>query len=647
MIGDPIKKADSAEKKVSRWLYELQRGIKRRKKEHKRWDHNESYEDLKQHRKGDELDFGGPDCVTINKVGASIRTKRATIAPRNPRAKMKPRKASGYAPVQVPLVDPETGLPQQDEMGQIVTRPVIRYKLRESLFNDIIGQPMFGLTDTISRVVKAAELGYGAIKVGYTPTFETALPKSTDQMIPINEDGTLDFSGYQMNPVTGMPQEDDDGNLIPKAATPTWESWFIKWQHYRHLIIDPDGGNDFMDHRWVACESIRTLDEVKKDPLFKNTTNLKSTGRNSMDDEIEDREDHDYYDESNHLELVRLFEIYDFVEDKLIVLADGHGKFLRNEPMPLGITHSPFAFYRPNEILGKNGEFYPRPPVSDKAPINDLYNEERRLALALMRRTLRKLLMNKKHMTPDAVAALKSNEDMEIVGLDWNNPYDLQNAVHVLAPPPISGDVFNNMARTERDFDEVDGHPGESRGAAVNKTATGVNQMKEFSGARDDFDRTLLVNCLKEAFKKLNDSIDANMTVERAIEIEGEDGQAFMALVDRDMIAGDFDIEIDIQEMAPANDQMLAANRLQLMQIAGQSPWMFSNETVARGWCDMFQIKDENFIKSLVQGAQMQMQALAAPAQPKSPEAPPPGNEADAIAQMAAGGQSPAMQGAG
>ena len=160
---------------------------------------------------------------------------------------MWPKSAAGWQPVIVPVLG-EDGTPVIGPDGVPKTKQVIRYQVREKLLNEILGSPMFRLRDTISRVVKSGCLGYGAAMVGYRPVYETALgPDSDDEDIKLGPDGMPDFSAFKLNPLTGLPILDEAGKPIKKSSVPVWEEWFIDWIHYRHIIIDPDGGNDFLN----------------------------------------------------------------------------------------------------------------------------------------------------------------------------------------------------------------------------------------------------------------------------------------------------------------------------------------------------------------------------------------------------------------
>ena len=644
MIGSDVRQfSGDSDKGVRWWFTQLDRGIKRRKREKKRWDLYENFANGKQWWEGEhKLDYGRGDQVTVNKVRSYINTHRASVAYKNPVAKFTPRTPAGYEPIQVPVMG-QDGTPQLDQMGQVVTRAVIPSKARENLFNDIISQPLFGLTEMIDRADQAAILGYGAAAVGYRPMFETAPKTEGEQMIPVGPDGQLDFSDYKLSQVTGLPVEDKDGRLIRKSHLPVWEEWFIDWISYRDIIIDPDGENDFMQHRWVAIEQVRHLDEVKVDPLFKNTKDLKETGYYE-DDEERDRYEEwlDGEDQEDKAKLVRIFHIYDFVKDRYLVLADGHGKALRDDATPKGITHSPLAFLRYQEILG---EFYNHPKAADLVPINQWYNNSRRMELIGSKVSIRKPIIPKGFFDTENLEKLANDVDMEFVFMDKDTAYPGQSPIHVFTPPPVNPSIYQASHAASGDFDEMAGSP-EARGKASADTATQSNNLKEGEDARNSYERVQMRNWLVVLFKKLNDSIDANMTVERAVEIEGVDGQTFTALVDQDMIAGDFDIEIDVQEMAPTNSMQSAAMKQQLWTTLGQTPFLASNEVLARGICEDVGIKDENFIKALVQAAQMQLAMLQAQAQPKSPEADAPKDEAQAISQTGAGSQTRSMQGA-
>ena len=652
MIGKDISttKGDKDEL-VTKWSDELGRGIKRRRREEKRWEHNEKFDDMRQW--GGE--FGEGDQVTVNKLGSYIRNYRAQVAYNDPRVKLTPKTSDGWEPIPVPVAGPG-GQPKINPMtGEVVVKQVIPAKAREALINGILSAPMQELQQTSGLFTKAGVIGYGVLKVGYKPIFETAPVPDGDQIIPV-VDGKLDVSSFHRNRFDGGLIEDDNGRLIDRKAIPVWEDFFVRFVPYRHMIIDPDGGNYWSDHRWVAEEEIRHLDDVKSDPLFKNTKDLEPSGflqddstpgwdsSNSIGSEWSSADDRE---EKENRKVVRLFHIYDMVNERYLVLADGHGKLLRDVSWTeIKIADHPYSDFRPNQIIG---EFYPRPPATDLAPINEWYNRSRQLELRAMENSTRKIIIRKGAMGTAAMEAFTNDEDMSVVEIDVPKTTPLSDVMLPYTAPMVNPSVFANTRQIAMDFSETGGMSDEARGSSTANTATQVNVMEQYSGTRIEHDRKIMAESWRRAFKKINDSIEANMTKERAIMLQGADGQVFQGLIDLDMIAGDFDVDVDFEDMAPVNSAMQAAGRVQVAQIAGQAPHLFMSEPLVRGWLEPYGIKDQQFIDALVQASQMQMQMamMSGPSAPGPvPEAGPPTSEAQAISQAGAGRQTPRMQGA-
>ena len=652
MIGGDIKSPkEDKDERVERLMSSLQRGINRRKEEEKAWDHVEKFDNMKQW----DGKAGSGDDVTVNKVGSFIRNYRAQVCYNDPRCKLTPKTSDGWEPIQVPIIGPD-GQPKMDEMGQVIVREVVRSQARETLINDILASPKAKTQQTGALLTKSGVTGWGCLKSYYKPIVETAIEPEGEQMIPVKDD-RLDLSGFARNPIDGsLVQDEATGRLISRSSIPVNEDFGICWVNYRNIIIDPDGGNYWDDHRWIAEEEIRSLEEVKKDPLFKNTGDLQCSGKRVDDGDKEPDwggSGSDWSEESSEKgdedrKIVRLFHVYDLVNQRYIVLADGHGKELRNVGWDeIGITDHPYSDFRPNQILG---EFYPRPLGGDLTPINEWYNIARRYELRAMQRSNRKGFSRKGAINAMGMEQLTNDEDMAWVELDIGKHESLADQILPFTPPPVNDALYANSKMIAMDFDEVAGMTSESRGVAKADTATQVNVMEAGSSVRIQHDRKVLSETYRSAFKKLNDLLDAHMTTERAIRLQGTDGQTFVGLIDPDMIAGDYDVSVDFMDMAPPNTAQQAAGRAQIAQIAGQAPHLFMSEPLVRGWLEPYGIKDQNFIEALVEASKMQMQMMqmmqGQQAPGPVPEAGAPQDEAQALKQNAAGTQVPRMQGA-
>ena len=636
MYDNEVRVSKDADERIRLWRHRLSRGIKRRKKEMDRWKLNKAFEDLKQHpAPGGRTRRGSADEVTINKVGSFLRDHCASIAFKNPRAVVRPRNADGWAKVSIPVTDRDTG-----EQG---VRYLARYELRENLLNYFLGHPSFGFAQCLRRLARAGQLTYGIGKVGFTAQFKD-LPDDRDISVPVGADGLPDFSGFETetDPDTGEKKLilDDDEKPIPIDADPIHEEWFCDPVQAEHMIIDPDGGPDFFQHKWVAQIILMPLGEVKRDRNFKNTDDIGGTGwewdgesENWLDRANDSAETEDP-DLEKYSKIVRLFEIYDFVDERLIVLADGHDKFLRDVPIPEGIAHSPYAFFRPQEI---DGEFYPRPPVSDAAPINSLINLLATAELKSARRSAVHKTFGRKLADTKVKAELESMDDTHSE-LDTTEP--INDFIQAVPKQPFPSEMQAFGQKLDRWFDEVMGQSGEARGVASSKTATQSHNLEQHSVIRVEDQRNLLAATARELINKLNDSL-FNMTIEQAITIEGTDGQLFNANVSPAMIVGDYDVDVDITDMAPIDPGAEAAKFDRGLTVVAQAPWMIAEEKAAEVILGKYGIKDRAAIQALVRLAQMQMQAQMGPPvqNGNQPEKPGPSPENPAEAMAMAGGE--------
>ena len=147
MIGNLTKKDPESPytDDVQEWLAQLDRGIRKRREQEKRWAANEDFADMKQWRDAnDQLVLGNGTEPTINKIGSYNKTYRAAVAYKNPTARITPKSASGWESIKLPVIDPN-GKPMIDEeTGQVHVVEMTRAKARETLINDIISKPHFG-----------------------------------------------------------------------------------------------------------------------------------------------------------------------------------------------------------------------------------------------------------------------------------------------------------------------------------------------------------------------------------------------------------------------------------------------------------------------------------------------------------------------
>lgn len=585
-----------ADEDMQEWAKKINRGIRKRDPFMWRAVRNEKFVDMKQWSLDGDMcesyDFDDyEDRVTVNKVGSWLNSRLSGILPKMPRAVVRPTNRDGYTPVEILAVDPRTG---EEEVRQVP-----RYRVMENTLNFILNQPSFGFDRTVRRFGRDGLLGYGAIRVGYDPRFRDANEDEFER----DENGNV-----IVDPATGEPIR---GELLDV------DQWFAERVSYKRVVIDPDGDEEFRSHAWVAMEFIEELDSVKKDKRFSGTSKLSATAQDKKDylqyhALPPDWEDYEAK-ESNEKTLVRYFEIIDLVNKKKIVLAEGHDRPLMEEELPEWVDHSDYVFFRPVE---KTDEFYPKPPMTDMIPINQEYNIFRTMLMRGQRAGVqRKFFSRKDALNEYNKEQLESPKDLEVIEVDGD-----PNGILFPAPIPQMGqDFFAYGSQIPRDFDEVAGQASAGRGASGADTATEAAIIEQGSNLREDDMRAQLADALREVFKKLLDSIQANMEMPMVIAIDGRDGMAYQAKINPELIKGDYDVTVDVEEMVPTNSLMERAQFTQFLAVLPAIPVQLRAkrvfvETVA----GMFKVKNSMLIDDMVEAAQQEIQAAAQMAQSKN-----------------------------
>lgn len=648
------------DRELLRWYrQEMRRSVKARKTHLKAWKYNEK-------ATYDDSFADQDDSPRVDKLGSFMEARVAAIAFRNPRIKIRPRRDSGWDPVSVPLLDPETGpvmepvlspegMPLMDPITgqpqvQQVMRQVPRFKILEHTVNYFMSRPSSRAAASGRLCVKSGLMtGVGVLRVGFQGDYEE--PEDDGVLpLPLEQAVYQDVEWLRKNyefADTGEPMLDSQQHLVPKGQIPISELFFIDWDDSKQMLFDPDGENDMTRHRYVAHEEWVHLDEVKKNKLYSGTSDLKATGRKGHSEH--DPESHDLdvgFDfgmdpdevDSEQVDMVHLYHIWDFVRDKYVVMAEGHDSFLRNEEIPDGVCKrtGPFAYYRPIEIPSK---WYGKAPVTNLRKQSRFVDETNRQLKEEMRKASVKILVDSEILTPENIEQLNS-PNREVIVVDTtrlSSGKTLQDAVFPIVMPTVSAQLFAFKQEAERDFDESAGQPAQSRGQSTGGTATEVNALQGREFMREEYQRSVYMECWLDAATKFVDTLQTNMTQEQAITVNEGDGVAWSMNITPEMIQGDFDIEISIEELEPANKQQDRANLVNLLTIVGQAPFLAADEQAFEGITEMFSMSDRRIAKGVSAMAQMTIAAMMAPAQPEKPGTGAAENEADAISKQGGG----------
>ncbi|MFQ5474122.1 MAG: hypothetical protein ACE5FA_14730, partial [Dehalococcoidia bacterium] len=435
------------------------------------------------------------------------------------------------------------------------------------------------LSVILAGSVLSAFFAIGCVKVGYTPNF-VANPKRA--ILAVGEAGEplIDHVDEQGRAIPKLESgefiKDDKGNLLfgsdgvalmepPDIMVD--EDFFIRWVPFDTLLFDPEGTNDFRTHRWVAEEWVRPTEDVRADPLLKNTANIKPS--HSVDDrksgEIEPfGVNKDSFDQlANEAIAVdegrtRGWTIYDFEAKRIRVIADtgdagkGDGRYLRDDEMPpelwdRGPKHGgPFCFLMFNEVPGR---WEPLPDVEPLKSLQDELNMQRSKISTHLRRADRKYLYE-----DDFLADQEQWDHLEGGGDMSFAQVDNKDAVKALDVAPMDPGIFTALPTTAGDFDEIAG-AAEQRGVARSDSATQAavlenrQQIRE-SDRRDNIIRKHLI----DTGSKLLKTVQANMILPQYVKIGDTTKRqpyTFAGEIAPDEIDGDFDVTMDVASIQP------------------------------------------------------------------------------------------------
>lgn len=664
ILGESIKvpAAGNRNEQVAKWAKKLNRGIKKRDEEVGEWDKNRDFVFPKK-----KSQVVTADTTQVNKLKSWIEGRISALAFYQPHINLTPEDQLCYQPVRAPKInpdgtpvmdqyvqqDPMTGSPMVDPMtGQPVMgqQPAMgmipRYKVLEAVTNKIVSDPKFESGAMIGRLVQSGHLSMGVTKAGYCADFET--PEEEPE--PVHVQNLLFFDQAVLKKSfmfakDGTPLFDDDGFLIPLNREPISERWFVDWVNPRRMIFDPNGENSFSEHEWVACEYLRSLADVKADPLFKNTKDLRGVSLREDEDESEEASKREWGslerqggsessgDNDDEL-MVRLIEIFDLKHRRIIVLADNHGDFLRNDPFPDGVDpDGPYSFYRYHE---REGQWYHEPPATGLRAINDWYNKANDQAMQELRKTGDKVVYDTRFFSPEAGDKLISPLK-EAIGVDMAKAsaagMSINQIVMALPIPSRAMEFVNYAGLIAKNFDEQAAQPSDTR-VANTGTATQASLMDGRLQVREDSQRGRLAATLRDAYSKLVASIQANMTKDVYLEYTDEDGSIMPITVTPDMICDiKCKVSVSVEDMAPQNKMQSQMNMDRWFGHLVSLPLMGADPEVNEAMAEIYDIRDKRLTKGLPQIA-MQWMAMNAPQpQAQGPGGDPAGGEADAASK--------------
>lgn len=392
----------------------------------------------------------------------------------------------------------------------------------------------FEFTTTLS--LRDAYPRFAMLEVGYTADYIDN-PNADKPVLKDDNEPLLD--------------SDDKAILQPKRIRKpgSKESLFLKRIPPQSFRCSP-GRNVLEENDWVGYREYQYLEDVKRNPDYRNTDDLKGTDKDTYDPDAE--VDHDRPADGPHAGgMVQILKIWDLRTKTRYILAHGHSKILQQKPF----TYLPLEGLKFYEI---GDSYYPLPPLYNWMSPQDEINEQREQAKTHRRRFNRRY-MREPRVKPEEFAKLETGED----GVCIEVPGSLNPSPIMPVPDAdLSSQNWTQLAASHDDFNQISGVGGEARGMPEADTATQANIINVRAQVRESRARNQVAKWLAGIARKmllaLRENMQGPIMVKRSVDPTGN------ALTAAQRAAGEWrqiktddiadlnvDIKIDLASLSP------------------------------------------------------------------------------------------------
>jgi len=342
-----------------------------------------------------------------------------------------------------------------------------------------------------------------------------------------------------------------------------------------HDIVVPFGTTSSKDAPWIAHRVVRHVDAIKADLKYEKKRDLEPVM--SMEDYMQTyqsmvkpyrvgAEEVRGYSREAKSEFVELWEIHERHTQKVIVIATGHKKFLRNEEDLLQVNNSlPFVDVgftpRARSFWTTSDAFYLRFHQAELSDIALQSGKQRRMSIL-------KFLY--------AEDSMDESELEKVLGPDVGVAARVKNTA-ALRDTIMSLTPTNNNMLLQQDAEYIRRSAREAVGFSRNqlgefeskgrRTATEAQAVQQGSNQRLGRRQAVIREAYIEAIKKINSVIFAHWSMPRWAEVMGE----WVEYRGRDL-RGDFRYDVGFSSERGESLEVRRASALQMYQILSQDP---------------------------------------------------------------------------
>lgn len=330
-------------------------------------------------------------------------------------------------------------------------------------------------------------------------------------------------------------------------------------------IIVPFGVRTLDESPWIVHQVLRPLSDVRADPKYKNTKDIKGTHISNL---YKDTQRSNFYMEMSKIcDWVLIREVRNRKTKEVFAYIPGEQFFIREpEEDVLQIEGLPFIDITFNE----DPQYYWGP--SDCAilePQQLEVNEARTQAMMHRRVSLLKFLVDKNVIDKTEVDKMMSENVAPCVMINGTP----STAVTQLQPH-IPADLIGWVEQIRQDVREMVGMGRQQSGEAPSgrRTATEMQIVQSAKELRMDERRDIVADALVDIMRKVNQVIFSNWDKEHVVQVVGMDGAKYWVEYTKEAIIGEYNTRVDIESMTPSTKAMRRKEIVELIGALANNP---------------------------------------------------------------------------
>lgn len=572
------------------WKYRIDVG----KSFRKRWEEDFRIDDLDKYWEGFQRpSWWRGDFFSVNLIYANVKSQLDGFLTQDPSFSIRPSRSLQVDEQSIQALDLQTTIGES----------TLNYLFRE---NDT--------RQEIRKAILDAYPQFGVVKTFYEPYHTDNVKK-------------------------GEPVTDGQGNAILDSETGTnavepdilleKEYFKVSRRNPSFILLDPFA-DSIENIKWVAEHIPFTISELKDSKLFKNTEDINATDRLVQDrSDEEKRKRPDGIDakpltggnssmptpnSSKYEEVVWVWEIYDIENKRIVCIADGHTKIIRDDETPECIEGHPYDFLF---FIRRRNSAYPIPELWHQIGPQDEYNITRNQIVTHRKRFNRKYEVREGAVDDDEMAKFEEPYDGMVVKTKSDGP-----AFRPIADPSLDEAVYFDVEMLRKDFMDISGDSVPDSDIAKIEKASVAGLLSERMNNRRGGKITSIQEFVQRIGRKMMILIENELTIPFAIAINGPMGQTWQTVNPGDLntSTAEFTYEVAVTSLLPRNPETERSSWIAFLQFVKLNPEVGSAPILMKKTAKMFGVEDQTLVNELIKFAQaVQQQQMMQGGQPGQP----------------------------